>query len=341
MENLIKYLNETMELIIMDINFWRDKRVFVTGGTGFIGTYLIKELVDAGAKIFCLVQELPAKSNFTKLGLDKKANMIFGTVLDANLINVTLKKHEIDTVFHLAAQPLVQIALANPFETIQINFMGTLNILEACRVQKIKRIIIASTDKAYGEQERLPYEEHHPLQGKYPYDVSKSCADLISQGYGKTYDMPIAVTRFSNVYGGGDLNFDRIVPQTIRHIIFDEPILIRSNGKFVREFFYVKDAARAYLKLAENIERLGLKGEAFNFGTDSPVVLLDLVEKIKEISGKSHAEIKILDIVKAEIKDQFLSSKKAREKLGWTPEYDLDRGMKETYAWYKKYFEEN
>ncbi len=323
----------------MSNNFWAGKNVFVTGGTGFIGTYLVNELVNNGANVFCLTQEMPKESNFKTFGLDKKTNLIFGSVLDFNLIRISLEKYEIDTVFHLAAQPLVQIALKNPFETIQTNFIGTLNILESCRLHKTKRIVIASTDKAYGEQEKLPYEETSPLQGKYPYDVSKSCADLISQGYGKTYDMPIAISRFSNVYGGGDLNFDRIVPQTIRHILFDEPILIRSNGKFIREFFYVKDAAKAYLKLAENIESLGLKGEAFNFGTDIPVMLLDLVEKIKKVSGKNNAEIKILNTVKAEIKDQFLSSKKAREKLNWEPEYDLDRGMKETYEWYHKYFE--
>ncbi len=323
----------------MKVNkFWQGKKVFVTGGTGFIGTYLIKELLDEGAEVFCLTQELPKRSNFERFELSKKVTLIFGTVLDSNLINLSLKKYEIDSVFHLAAQPLVQIALKNPFETIQTNFMGTLNILEGCRIYGVKRIVIASTDKAYGENKNLPYEENFPLQGQYPYDVSKSCADLIAQGYGKTYDLPIAITRFSNVYGGGDLNFDRIIPQTIKHLLFNEPILIRSNGKFIREFFYVKDAAKAYLRLAEKIEELDLKGDPFNFGTDSPIVLLDLVEKIKKISGKENAEIKILDIVKAEIKDQFLSSKKAREKLSWKPDYDLDNGIKETYEWYKEYF---
>jgi CDP-glucose 4,6-dehydratase len=326
---------------MVENKFWIGKKVFVTGGTGFIGTYLVKELVDCGAEVFCLTQELSAKSNFKKLNLDKKVTTIFGSVLDVNLINTSLEKYAIDSVFHLAAQPLVQIALKKPFETIQTNVVGTLNILESCRVQGIKRILFASSDKAYGSQDNLPYSESSPLQGQYPYDVSKSCADLMAQSYGKTYDLPVAITRFSNVYGGGDFNFDRIIPQTIRHLIFNEPILIRSDGKFVREFFYVKDAAKAYLRLAEKIEELNLKGEAFNFGTDSPIVLLDLVNIIKKISGKENAEVKILNRVKAEIKDQFLTSKKAKKLLNWKPEYDLERGIKETYEWYKEYFIEN
>ncbi|MDP4039342.1 MAG: GDP-mannose 4,6-dehydratase [Candidatus Pacearchaeota archaeon] len=319
-------------------NFWENKKVFVTGGTGFIGTYLVKELIDNGAEVFCLTQELVGNSNFTMLGLDKKTTLIFGSVLDYNLISTTLKKHEIDTVFHLAAQPLVQVAFERPYETIQTNFIGTLNILEASRMGEIKRIIIASSDKAYGDHKDLPYEESFALQGRYPYDVSKSCADLLAQGYGKTYSLPVVVTRFSNVYGGGDLNFDRIVPQTIRHLINKEPILIRSNGKFKREFFYVKDASQAYLKLAEKIEILGLKGEAFNFGTDAPVLIMDLVKKIKDIYGNMSAEVKILDKVKAEIRDQFLSSKKARDMLEWEPKYDLESGIRETCKWYGEYF---
>jgi len=322
-----------------DENFWHNKKIFVTGGTGFIGAYLVKGLVDNMAEVYCLAQELPKYSNFKAWELDKKTNLIFGTILDYNLINTSLQKYNVDSVFHLAAQPLVQIALKNPYETIQTNVIGTLNILEASRVKGIERIVVASSDKAYGSQENLPYEEHFPLRGEYPYDVSKSCTDLIAQSYGKTYGMPVVVTRFSNVYGGGDLNFDRIVPETIKHLLFDEPILIRSNGQFVREFFYVQDAANAYLTLAENLGKLGLKGEAFNFGTDTPIKILELVKKIRNISGKENIEIKILDNAKAEIKDQFLSSERARKILNWEPKYDLNLGLKETYEWYKGYFE--
>ena len=319
--------------------FWKDKNVFVTGGTGFIGTWLVKELVDKEANVSVLVKELPKKGNFQKLNLEQKTNMIFGDVLDLGSIKLFLDKYGIDTVFHLAAQPLVQLAYKNPKETLKTNIDGTINILEASRLnEKIKRIVVASSDKAYGSSDSLPYDESFPLKGAYPYDVSKSCTDLIAQSYGKTYGLPIAITRLSNVYGGGDLNFDRIVPETIMHILNNEEILIRSNGDFKREFFYVKDAAHAYVVLAEKIQELGLKGEAFNFGMDRPTGIIGLVEKIIEVSGKPESRFKILDIVKAEIKDQYLSSKKAREILGWAPHYNLEDGLKETYDWYKEYF---
>src|SRR3989344_3942409 len=321
------------------INFWKDKNVFITGGAGFIGTWIIKELVDKGAVVYCLVKEMPKESNFTGLGLDKKVSLIYGDILDINSLKLFFEKYNIDSVFHLAAQPLVQLALKSPLETIETNVMGTLNVLEACRLNpRIKRILIASTDKAYGSSEKLPYDETFPLRGEYPYDVSKSCVALISHAYGKTYNMPVAITRCSNVYGGGDLNFDRIVPETIKHILFNENISIRSSGKFKREFFYVKDAAHAYVVLAEKIEELGLKGEAFNFGTDKPVVILDLVKNIIDISERKDVKIDILDIAKAEIKDQYLSSEKARKILKWEPKYNLEEGLKETFNWYKEYF---
>lgn len=319
------------------MNFWNGKNVFVTGGTGFIGTWLVHNLVGKKANVSCLVKEYPKNSNFDGLHLDKKTNLIFGDMLDKDLMKLSLEKYNIDTVFHLAAQPLVQIAKKNPAETIETNVVGTLNILEACRLNKgIERIVVASSDKAYGSSDKLPYTEDFPLKGTYPYDVSKSCTDLIAQSYGKTYEMPVAITRFSNVYGGGDLNFDRIIPETIKHILFNEPILLRSNGKFTREFFYVKDAANAYVTLAEDIWRAS-KGGAFNFGTDKPIKIIDLVDKIKEIAG-SNAEVKILDTAKAEIKDQYLSSNMARTVLRWSPKYSLEEGLKETFKWYKNYF---
>ncbi len=319
--------------------FWEGKKVFVTGGSGFIGSYLTQDLVEGGAEVYCLTQELPKGCVFYEFGLDKKTNLIFGNMEDRNLINNSIQKNNIDTVFHLAAQPLVQIARKKPYETISSNINGTLNILEACRGNEdIKRIIVASSDKAYGTHKDLPYDESFALNGEFPYDVSKSCTDLISQSYGKTYGMPIGITRFSNVYGGGDLNFDRIIPETIMYLIKNEPIKIRSDGQFVREFFYVKDAAKAYITLAEKVEELKFKGEGFNFGTDKPVKILDLVKKIKEISGKN-SEIIIENKAQAEIKEQYLSSKKARKTLNWIPKYTLTEGLKETYNWYLKYFE--
>lgn len=327
-----------MNWINEENNFWKDKRIFVTGGTGFIGTYLVDELVRKGAEVYCLAFEIQRDCNFVKKGLDKSTSLIYGDMRDFEMIKLSLEKYGIDTVFHLAAQPLVQIALRNPFETIKANVTGVLNVLEACRLTSVKRLVIASSDKAYGSHDELPYDESFALKGGYPYDVSKSCTDLLAQAYGKTYGMDIGISRSSNVYGGGDLNFDRIIPESIKSILFDAPIQIRSDGKFIREFFYVKDAAKAYLVLGEKIGELGLKGEAFNFGTDQPIVILDLVEKIKRVSKKVDAEIKILNVVKGEIKNQFLSSKKARDILGWAPEYDLERGLEETYNWYKEYF---
>lgn len=318
--------------------FWSEKKVLVTGARGFIGTWIVKELVEKNAKVFCLARELSREDNFARLGLDKKTTLIQGDILNLDFINECFKKYGFDTVFHLAAQPLAQTAMKRPLETIKINVIGTTNILEACRLNPgVERIVISSTDRVYTSDGKPPYDESCQLKGEYPYDVSKACADLISQAYAKTYGLPVAITRCSNIYGGGDMNFDRIIPETIKHILFKEPILLRSDGKFRREFFYVKDAARAYLMLAEKISQLGFRGEAFNFGTDSPISVLELVDKIRQIAGSS-AEIKILNNVKGEIKDQFLSSLKAREKLGWRPEYSLELGLRESIEWYKNYF---
>jgi CDP-glucose 4,6-dehydratase len=322
----------------MGNSFWMDKKVFVTGGTGFIGTHLVDELVQKEADVYCLVSEMRKNSNFAKLGLEKKTNLIFGDMMDFDLLNLNFEKYGIDSVFHLAAQPLVQLAFKKPAETIDTNITGTVNVLEAARVNNLDRVLVASSDKAYGSHQKLPYDETFALRGEFPYDVSKTCTDLIAQSYGKTYDMNIGISRSSNVYGGGDLNFDRIIPETIFHILHEEPIIIRSDGKYTREFFYVKDAAKAYLTLGEKVSKLSMKGEAFNFGTDKPIVILDLVKKIKEISGRKDAEIKILNEAKAEIKNQYLSSQRARKILNWKPEYDLERSLKETYEWYKEHF---
>ena len=323
----------------MQNNFWEVKNVLITGGTGFLGSWLTKELVERKAKVYCFVKKIQKDSNFERMGLNRQAKVVFGSILDIDLLKFYLDKYQIDSVFHLAAQQLVQVALKNPSDTIKTNVLGTTNVLEACRQNgQIKRIVVASTDRAYGSYEKPPCQEYYPLKGEYPYDVSKSCADLIAQAYAKTYKMPIAITRCSNIYGGGDFNFDRIIPETIKHLLFNEEITIRSNGKFKREFFYVKDAVFAYLMLAEKISELNLCGEAFNFGSNSPVEILEVVKKIISISEVKNAIINVLDSAQAEVKDQYLSSKKAKEILGWEPKYNLERGLKETYNWYKEYF---
>ena len=318
--------------------FWKGKNVFVTGSTGFKGTWLTKALVDAGAEVTCLAFELPAKSNFVKLGLDKKCNMVFGNIKDIELLKQTFYKYNIDTIFHLAAQPLVQAAYKNPIETFETNITGTWNLLEASRnYGEIKRFVFASSDKSYGVHDKLPYDEDCALKGSFPYDVSKSCADLIAQTYAKTYGLPVVVSRMENIYGGGDLNFDRIIPETIKHILHDEEILIRSDGQFTRGFFYVEDSAAAYMSLAENLESKNLKGEGFNFGYGVPIKIIDIVNMIVKISGKP-AKVKILNEVKAEIRDQYISIKKAEKILNFKPVNGLEKGLEKTYAWYKNYF---
>ena len=323
----------------MDSKYWQNKNVFVTGATGFLGSWLVKHLVDSGANVAALVRDVVHHSNLYRSGYANKISLVYGELENYLLLERAFGEYETEAVFHAGAQTIVEIANRNPLSTFETNIRGTVNVLEASRrTPTIKKVIVASSDKAYGSHATLPYDESFPLRGEYPYDVSKSCTDLLAQSYGKSYGMNIGISRSSNVYGGGDLNFDRIVPETIKHILFDEPILIRSNGKFVREFFYVEDAVLAYLTLAEKISELDLKGEAFNFGTDQPITILDLVKKIKDISGKENAEIKILDVAKTEIKDQFLSSKKAQNILGWSPSHDLNSGLSETYLWYKEFF---
>ena len=320
-------------------NFWKGRNVFITGGDGFIGSWLTKALVEKGANVICLIRDIAQHGGLTLHKLNNSVEMVFGSVTDYALMQRVLNEKKVDTCFHLAAQAIVRVANESPLSTFESNIKGTWVLLEACRNYKnISRIIAASSDKAYGKHDKLPYSEEFSLLPIHPYEASKACSDILVRSYAQTYDLPVAVTRCANTYGGGDLNFDRIVPETIKHILFGEPILIRSNGKFKREFFYVKDAAKAYLVMGEKLEELGLKGEAFNFGTDQPVVILDLVRKIVEISGKHDTEIKILNEAKAEIKDQFLSNKKARSVLNWSPEYDLDRGLRETYEWYKDHF---
>ncbi len=319
-------------------NFWEGKNVFVTGCTGLMGSWITKELVEQNAKVTGLVRDQIPETNFKTFQLDKKINIVSGDIEDYNTLRRALAEYEIDTVFHLAAQPIVGIAFKDPMGTFKANIMGTANVLEACRQSNVERVAIASSDKAYGEHSELPYTEEFSLNGRYPYDASKSCADILSQTYYKTYGLPVAITRCGNTYGGGDLNFNRIIPETIKSILHEKNPIIRSDGKFVREYFYIKDVVTAYLQLAENLHRPEVKGEAFNFGSEEPVTVVELVKKILEISGKQHLNMEILNSAKAEITKQYLSAEKAKSILGWKPEFTLDVGLKETYDWYKNYF---
>ncbi|MDD7793361.1 GDP-mannose 4,6-dehydratase [Clostridium sp. 'White wine YQ'] len=319
-------------------SFWKGRNVFITGCTGLLGSYISKKLVDLGANVTGLVRDMVPKSNLYSGNYIQKINIVNGSLEDYALIERTLGEYEIDTVFHLAAQAIVGVANKNPLSTFNSNILGTCNILEGSRRSPlVKRVIIASSDKAYGDQLTLPYDENMPLQGTHPYDVSKSCADLIAQSYFHTYNLPVAITRCGNLYGGGDLNFNRIIPQTIQSILNNEAPVIRSDGTFIRDYFYVEDAAEAYLLLAENLEELNLAGEAFNFSNEIQLTVLELVDKILKAMNSNLKPI-ILNEGSNEIKHQYLSAKKAREILRWKPNYSIDQGLKKTIDWYKDFF---
>ncbi|OXL19138.1 NAD-dependent epimerase/dehydratase family protein [Bacillus amyloliquefaciens] len=311
----------------------------MTGCTGLLGSCLVKELIDQGANVTGLVRDTVPKSNLYQGEQVKQMNIVQGALEDLDVIERALGEYEIDTVFHLAAQAIVGVANRNPISTFEANILGTWNILEACRRHPlIKRVIVASSDKAYGDQPTLPYDENMPLQGKHPYDVSKSCADLLSHTYFNTYGLPVCITRCGNLYGGGDLNFNRIIPQTIQLVLNGEAPEIRSDGTFIRDYFYIEDAVEAYLLLAEKMEELNLAGEAFNFSNEIQLTVLELVEKILKAMD-SDLKPKVLNQGSHEIKHQYLSAEKARKLLNWTPAHAIDEGLEKTIEWYKAFFQ--
>src|SRR5271170_2459913 len=263
-------------------SFWQDRSVFVTGGTGLLGSWLVKQLLDAGSNVVCLVRDWVPQSELVRSRRIEQVNTVRGDITDRELLERTLGEYEVEVVFHLAAQTTVGIANRNPISTFSTNIEGTWNLLEACRRSpRVSSIVVASSDKAYGDQEHLPYNEAMPLQGRHPYDVSKSCADLIAQAYAASFSLPVVVTRCGNFYGGGDLNWNRVVPGTIRSILRGERPVIRSDGEFVRDYFYIQDGASAYMLLAERLpSNLALRGQAFNFSNESQISVRELVELI-------------------------------------------------------------
>lgn len=322
----------------MDNNFWKDRNVFVTGCTGLLGSWLTKSLVENNANLVGLIRDWVPKSNLICSGFDDKINIVRGEVEDYFLLERIINEYEIDTVFHLAAQTIVTIANRNPISTFKTNIEGTWNMLEACRrAPLIKRIIVASSDKAYGDQITLPYDENTPLAGEHPYDVSKSCADLLCKSYFETYGLPVCVTRCGNFYGGGDLNFNRIVPGTIRSILSCERPIIRSDGTFLRDYFYIEDGAASYMLLAEKMNDKNIHGEAFNFSPEQPLTVLEMVEKILQVMESDLTPI-ILNQAKNEIKDQYLSAQKARNLLNWHPSFTIEEGLEITMKWYREFF---
>jgi CDP-glucose 4,6-dehydratase len=320
-------------------NFWMGRRVFVTGARGFVGSWLVDRLLALGAEIVALIRDLDRKSIFYWSGAYKKVTTVNGRLEDFNTVERAIVEGEVDTVFHLAAQPLVEVASRSPLATFESNIRGTYHILEACRLHAdlVKRVVVASSDKAYGDQLSLPYKESMPLQGVYPYEVSKSCSDLIAQSYAKSYNLPVVIARCGNIYGGGDLNWNRIVPGTIRSCFFGKPPVLRSDGSYIRDYIYILDVIRAYTLLAENAHRKDILGEAFNFGPEKPVDVLEIVYLIQDLMEARTLKPLIQNTAKGEIQSQYLSYEKAKDLLNWNPTYSLTMGLKETIEWYVSY----
>ena len=318
--------------------FWLDRPTFVTGGTGLVGNWLVRRLLEAGADVICLVRDWVPQSELVRGGLIEKVKVVRGDVRDREVLERALGEYEINTVIHLAAQTIVTIANRNPISTFETNIAGTWNLLEACRRSpRVKQIVMASSDKAYGDQEVLPYNEDTPLQGQHPYDVSKSAADLIAHTYAKSYDLPVAITRCGNFYGGGDLNWNRIIPGTIRSILRGQAPLIRSDGEYIRDYFYVEDGAAAYMLLAEQLaERQELKGQAFNFSNEIQVKVSQIVQKILVLMD-STLEADIRNEATNEIRHQYLSAERARRELNWHPLFTLESGLTKTIDWYRNF----
>ncbi len=332
-------------------DFWRDRPVLVTGCSGFLGSWLTMALVDAGASVVGLIRDVVSFSNLRHTGYQERITIVGGDVTDYRLLERVRNEYEIDTVCHLAAQTIVPIANRAPLSTFETNVKGTWTLLEAVRRSpKVSCLVAASSDKAYGVQSELPYREEAPLQGVYPYDVSKSCADLICHAYAVTYALPVTITRCANLYGGGDLNWSRLVPGTIRSLLHGERPVIRSDGTLLRDYLFVQDAVAAYMTLAhrtrtavddggpERGEGGGrLLGEAFNFGSEAPHSVLEMVEAMIAVSDRPELEPVVLSNAPNEIEAQYLDSGKARRMLGWRPRHTLAQGLAETTAWYRDF----
>ena len=321
--------------------FWRDRPTFVTGGTGLVGGWLVRRLVDAGADVVCLVRDWVPQSPLLREELYGRIRVVRGDLRDQELLERALGEYEIDTVLNLAAQTIVPIANRNPSSTFETNVAGSWRMLEACRRSPtVKQVVMASSDKAYGECATLPYDESTPLRGRHPYDVSKSCSDLISHAYATTYGLPVAVTRCGNFYGGGDLNWNRIVPGTIRSVLRGQAPTIRSDGQYIRDYFYVEDGAAAYMLLAERMAgNPELAGESFNFSIELQMTVLELVDRIVRLMESDVKPI-VQNQASHEIRHQYLSAEKARRVLGWQPMFTLDEGLRRAVAWYTDFLAE-
>ena len=321
-------------------SFWLDRTVFVTGCAGLLGSWLSIGLAELGASVVGLIRDEVPFSYLRSSGYYDRIAVVRGDVTDYELVERALNEYEIDTVFHLAAQTIVPIANRSPLSTFESNIKGTWVLLEAARrSSKVTRVVVASSDKAYGVHEELPYTEDAPLLGCYPYDASKACAEFIARTYVTSYGLPVAITRCANLYGGGDLNWSRVFPGTIRSVIRGERPIVRSDGTMLRDYLYVRDAVNGYLTLAERLDEPGVIGEAFNFGMDAPKTVLEIVQTIIAVSDQLELDPVVLGEAPNEIQAQYLDSSKAKRVLGWMPDYSLEEGLRETVEWYREFLE--
>lgn len=329
-----------MERVNPNADFWKGRKVLVTGASGIVGSWLVKDLLKLSADVVALILEENKDSELYRSGDIDRIQKVYGRLEDIATLKKTIDEYTVDTVFHLGAQAIVGTAQEFPWATFETNIRGTYNLLEACRMSpdKVSRVVVASSDKAYGEQKNLPYTEDMPMQGRFPYEMSKSCTDLIAQSYFHSYQLPVTVVRCGNIYGGGDLNWNRIVPGTIRSFLHQEAPVIRSDGQFIRDYVYVKDVSLAYIYLAQGMEDKTFWGEAFNFSSGRHLSVLDLVKVIQGLMGAPRIQPKVLNQAHGEIREQYLSSKKFHKLVNWKAQYDLDRGLKETIEWYNDFF---
>jgi CDP-glucose 4,6-dehydratase len=320
-------------------SFWKSKNVLVTGANGFLGSCVSKRLVDEGANVICFIRDILPKSFFNLSGTVDKVLSAHGTLEDYYCIERIMNEFEVEFCFHLAAQAIVGTAVRFPLSTFDSNIRGTWNVLEAVRRNsRVNGLVIASSDKVYGEKEKLPYTEQDELKGLSPYDVSKVCADLLAQSYFHAYGLSLGVARSGNFYGPGDLNFSRVVPGTIRSLVGNEDPVIRSDGTYLRDYFYIEDAAEAFLTLGANLDKDGIKGQSFNFGTETQTQVIDVVNQLIGLSGKKHLKPVIMNQAEHEIKAQYLSCRKARDLLGWRHKTNLREGLAKSYSWYEEFF---
>lgn len=322
---------------MLGVTFWQDRSVLVTGATGLVGSALVPGLLGAGARVCVLVRDWDPQSELIRSGVIGACRVVSGRLESMPDVERALVEHGVETVFHLGAQTVVGTGYRSPYATFESNIRGSYTLFEACRrhADAVRRVVVASSDKAYGESAALPYTEEMPPRGRHPYDVSKSCADLLAKCYAHTYELPIVVARCGNIYGGGDLNWSRLIPGTIRSVLAGQAPVIRSDGLYRRDYVYVADAVAAYVALAERIELPDIRGEAFNFGPADSLTVLQVARAVLRLAGRGDLEPVIENTARGEIRDQHLDSAKADRLLGWRPKWSLEKGLEKTIAWYR------